>query len=132
MSSCPPFSSKDCNGVCNGPSILDCAGTCYNPTLNPIPQHVRDCAGVCYDHINEDPPNFYDKHGNCVDKLDCPPDPPDEHHCEEREEDDVPPFYQIPCHKRKSHKNLIIFSLLVFLLLFGIVMSRRKRESHEQ
>lgn len=44
--SCPPNSAPDCDGVCNGPSILDCDGVCYDPTLGP-PANYQDCAGVC-------------------------------------------------------------------------------------
>lgn len=124
MSSCFPLSSKDCNGVCNGPSILDCAGTCYNPTINPIPPHVRDCAGVCYDPTTEDPPNFYDRNGNCVDHLDCPPEPPEPKHCEIEEEILPPP---IPREKIHHKKYCFLLPLIILLILYIFIWTRKEQ-----
>lgn len=40
-------STKDCAGVCNGPSLLDCGGTCYNPNSVTKPPNCIGCDGVC-------------------------------------------------------------------------------------
>lgn len=60
---CPPGSAPDCNGVCNGPSILDCNENCYNPLTTPA-AYLRDCAGVCYD-VSVGAPNVPDCNGVC-------------------------------------------------------------------
>jgi hypothetical protein len=39
--------TRDCAGVCRGPSIFDCAGVCYDPTGVSQPPHCADCDGVC-------------------------------------------------------------------------------------
>jgi hypothetical protein len=128
MSLCPPLSSKDCNGVCNGPSILDCAGTCYNPLENPIPPHVRDCAGVCYDPNIEEPLNFYDSFGNCVDKIDCPEEPicppsPSPGRREYLKKEETPPFRNPERHWIIGEKSLILVFLMVMVIL-GIMILR--------
>lgn len=38
--------APDCFGICNGPALWDCAGTCYNP-LTENPPHVKDQKGKC-------------------------------------------------------------------------------------
>lgn len=106
MNSCPPLSSKDCAGVCNGSSILDCAGKCYNPSTNPIPENVKDCAGVCYEHKKEEPQHAYDQEGNCVEQITNPIDP-------------IPSFPQTPeedCSTKGSFFTCkkIIATILIF------------------
>lgn len=39
--------TRDCNGLCNGPSIRDCAGICYNPSLVSRPPNCVGCDGIC-------------------------------------------------------------------------------------
>lgn len=60
---CPPGSTPDCAGVCNGPSLLDCHGNCYNPVNTPA-AWLRDCSGVCYATSGR-PPNVPDCNGVC-------------------------------------------------------------------
>tara|TARA_R110001632_G_scaffold152152_2_gene269840 strand:+ start:1082 stop:2353 length:1272 start_codon:yes stop_codon:yes gene_type:complete len=60
---CPPGSAPDCNGVCNGPSVLDCNENCYNPLTTPA-AFQRDCSGVCYD-VSIGAPNVPDCNGVC-------------------------------------------------------------------
>lgn len=62
---CPPGSTPDCNGVCNGPSVWDCGQhTCYNPTNGGTPVWGADCAGVCF-QIGTNPVNKPDCTGRC-------------------------------------------------------------------
>ena len=37
---------KDCNGICGGPSILNCNDSCYDPTKES-PNVILDCLGIC-------------------------------------------------------------------------------------
>lgn len=39
--------TKDCAGLCNGPSIKDCAGVCYNPNSVTRPTNCIGCDGIC-------------------------------------------------------------------------------------
>lgn len=41
-----PVPQPDCNGICNGPSLLDCAGTCFDPTIETPPNCIN-CDGTC-------------------------------------------------------------------------------------
>jgi hypothetical protein len=62
---CSHGSFPDCNGVCGGPSVLDCGGHCYDPTdCNDPPLNLKDCAGVCYPK-GQTPPNVPDCAGVC-------------------------------------------------------------------
>lgn len=67
---CPPGSSPDCAGVCNGKSVKDCAGVCNGPS-------IKDCAGVCYDPTHNTPPNIPDCKGVCFNATQPPPHSPD-------------------------------------------------------
>lgn len=60
---CPPGSSPDCAGVCNGTSITDCNGNCYNPVTTPA-AWLLDCSGVCFDTTGT-PLNVPDCNGVC-------------------------------------------------------------------
>jgi hypothetical protein len=60
---CPPGSAPDCAGICNGTSIVDCDGNCYNPVNTPA-AYLLDCAGVCYDTTTI-PLNVPDCNGVC-------------------------------------------------------------------
>jgi hypothetical protein len=39
--------TRDCAGVCRGPSIRDCGGVCYNPGTVTRPTNCVGCDGVC-------------------------------------------------------------------------------------
>tara|TARA_R110001632_G_scaffold90880_1_gene195020 strand:- start:7521 stop:8372 length:852 start_codon:yes stop_codon:yes gene_type:complete len=41
----------DCNGVCGGVSIPDCAGICYDPSLGNA-ANTHDCDGICRPRCN--------------------------------------------------------------------------------
>jgi hypothetical protein len=60
---CPPGSAPDCAGVCNGTSIVDCDGNCYDPVTTPA-AWLLDCANVCYDTTTI-PLNVPDCNGVC-------------------------------------------------------------------
>lgn len=110
--------------ACGEFSIPDCAGECYDPTLNPVPAHVKDCAGVCYNSATEKPPNFLDINGNCVDHLDCPPKPPcDIKICKRKDE-----YNCRPRRKKSEDKYLFVWCLVLLLVIVFINMMSRQRK----
>jgi hypothetical protein len=72
---CPGTTSPDCNGVCGGPSVQDCAKTCYNPNT-VVPPNICDCAGTCYLRTTN-PPNITDCLGVCYNRNLTPPNKKD-------------------------------------------------------
>lgn len=57
-----PVPQEDCNGVCSGPHIFDCAGVCFNPVTDP-PPNCAGCDGVCRTCCNGE--SYEDCGGNC-------------------------------------------------------------------
>lgn len=55
--------TKDCAGICNGPSIKDCSGVCYNPGSVVRPPNCVGCDGVCRPCCNGTA--FQDCSGTC-------------------------------------------------------------------
>uniref|UniRef100_A0A6C0CJ36 Uncharacterized protein n=1 Tax=viral metagenome TaxID=1070528 RepID=A0A6C0CJ36_9ZZZZ len=110
MTNCPPRSSPDCAGICNGSSLLDCAGECYNPVYN-LPPHVHDCALECHD-IDTIPPHFLNSLGQCISNDDvCPPSPSPR----PRKRSDEMTICQRPIHLWVLLILLIAMAFLVFI-----------------
>lgn len=112
---CVPGSSPDCAGVCNGISVYDCAGTCYNPELY-LPPHVRDCAGTCHD-INLPPPHFFNAQLECVSDENLCPNPP--------LPTPLPPLQEDQVIRRRPLHLWILFIFLTFLTI--LVFLREKK-----
>jgi len=117
MSRCPPSSSPDCAGVCNGHSLLDCDGECYDPTIG-LPPHIYDCAGECY--LSSLPaPHFFNYHLQCVTNDTICPIPPPPSPRPRRRVDPV-----IIC-RRPIH----LYVLLIFLIAMTILVFIREKNN---
>ena len=83
--------APDCFGVCNGPALWDCAGTCYNP-LTENPPHVKDQRGKCI---------LYKDIGKC---------------CENDE-----PYFSIPKIIEDDENKKLVYLILIVILIVLII-----------
>jgi len=115
MSGCPRFSSPDCAGICNGHSLLDCSGECYDP-LTSLPPHIHDCAGECY--LSSLPaPHFLNTDLQCVTNDTICPNPPCDSCdcCDTKKLDELPIISRLPVRLWILLVLLIAMTILVFL-----------------